>query len=75
MKIRKALFWDANPSAIDLKKNSQYVIERILELGNDKEVRWLWKFYNKNLLKKVVARSKSLRPKTKNLWTLVLKNK
>lgn len=75
MKIRKALFWDVNPSTIDFKRNARYVIERVLELGNDKEVKWLWKFYDKDLLKRVVMESRSLRPRAKNLWTLILKNK
>ncbi|TSC95634.1 MAG: hypothetical protein Athens101410_390 [Parcubacteria group bacterium Athens1014_10] len=75
MKFRQVLFWDVNPRKIDAKKNAQYVIERILDFGNDKEVKWLYDFYDKPLLKKVVAKSRSLRPRTKNLWTLLLKNK
>ncbi len=74
-KLRQALFWDTDPAKIDLQKNAQYVIERVLDLGNDREVRWLWKFYDKKLLKKVVTNSRSLRPKAKNLWTLVLNQK
>lgn len=74
MKFRQTLFWDADLKKIDVKKNAQYVIERILDFGNDKEVKWLWNFYDKSLLKQVVANSKSLKPETKNLWTLMLKN-
>ncbi|EKE22100.1 MAG: hypothetical protein ACD_7C00047G0002 [uncultured bacterium] len=75
MKFRQALFWDINPTKIDPKKNSQYVIERILDLGNDKEVKWMLKNYNKTMLKKVIANSRSLAPQTKSLWTLMLKVK
>lgn len=74
MKFRQALFWDTNPKKIDTKKNAQYVIERILDFGNDAEVRWLWNFYDKTVLKKIVRRSRSLRPRTKTLWQLLLKN-
>lgn len=74
MKFRQALFWDTNPKNIDTKKNAQYIIERVLDLGNDKEVRWLYHFYNKALLKKVIAKSRSLMPRTKNLWMLLLGN-
>lgn len=45
MKFRQALFWDTNPDKIDTKKNSLYIIECILDLGNDKEVWWVKKFY------------------------------
>ena len=74
MKFRQSLFWDVNPKNIDVKKNAQYIIERILDFGNDKEVKWLWNFYDKKLLKKVVAKSRCLRAETKTLWTLLLKN-
>ena len=75
MKFRQTLFWDVDPKKIDTEKNSQYVIERIFDFGNDKEVKWLWNFYDKSLLKKVVGGSRCLMPETKNLWMLMLKNK
>ena len=75
LKFRQALFWDTNPQKIDPQKNAQYVIERILDLGNDKEVRWLWNFYDKELLRKTVGKSRCLRPETKNLWQHLLKQK
>lgn len=73
MKLRQSLFWDTNPKKIDLKENAQYVIERILDFGNDEEVRWLWRFYDKKLLKDMIKKSRSLRPETIKLWTLLLK--
>lgn len=73
MKLRESLFWDTNPDKIDLKENAQYVIERVLDFGRDDEVRWLWNHYDKALMKKIVERSRSLRPETKALWTLLLK--
>lgn len=72
MKFRQALFWDTNPKNIDTKKNAQYIIERIADFGNDKEVKWVFNFYDKKLLKKVIAKSRCLRPETKNLWNLFL---
>lgn len=74
MKFRQALFWDTNPKKIDVKKNAPYIIERVLDFGRDNEVRWIWKTYDKTLLRKTVSRSRSLRPRTKTLWTLLLKN-
>ncbi|HEY4510524.1 MAG TPA: hypothetical protein VJJ73_01675 [Candidatus Paceibacterota bacterium] len=75
MKFRKTLFWDVNPENIDARKNAQYIIERVLDFGNDEEVRWLYHFYDKSLLKNVVIKSRSLMPETKNLWTLLLEAK
>lgn len=73
MKFRQSLFWDTNPALIDTEKNAQYIIERVLDFGRDDEVKWLWNFYDKNLLREVLAKSRSLNPKTKALWTLLLK--
>lgn len=75
MKMRQTLFWDTNPDKIDTDKNAQYIIERVLDFGNDSEVKWLYHFYDTSLLKNVVAKSRSLMPRTKNLWTLLLENK
>jgi hypothetical protein len=74
MELRQGLFWDVNPAKIDLQKNAQYVIERVLDFGNDEEVRWLWNYYDKKLIKKIVAKSRCLMPRTKNAWMLILKN-
>ncbi len=74
MKFRQSLFWDTNPDKIDVEKNAQYIIERVLDLGNDKEVSWLWQTYDKSLLKKVILKSRCLMPESKKLWTLLLKN-
>jgi len=71
---RKALFWDVNPKNIDTKKNARYVIERILDFGNDKEVKWLYNFYNKALIKKVMHLPRvQLSDKSKALWSLLTK--
>jgi len=72
-KLRQSLFWDTDVKNIDLKKNARYVIERVLDFGRDEEVRWLWKVYKKPLLRDTVENSRSLRPRTKILWTLLLK--
>ncbi len=74
MEFRQSLFWDTDPSRIDTKKNAQYIIERILDFGRDDEVRWLWNFYDRALLRDVVQKSRCLRPETKKLWELTLQN-
>lgn len=74
MKFRESLFWDTNPKNIDLDKNARYVIERVLEFGRLNEVSWLFKQYSKEAIKKVMDLPRvQLSPKSKNLWSLVLK--
>ena len=71
MKFRQSLFWDANPEKLDPERNAQYIIERILDFGRDDEVRWLKQQYDSARIKKAVEKSRSLRPDTKKLWTLI----
>lgn len=75
IEFRQALFWDVDPESIDVKKNAQYIIERVADFGNDKEARWVFDFYNKRFIEKVIHKSRCLRPETKTLWTLILENK
>ena len=74
MKFRQSLFWDTDPSKIDTEKHAQYIVEKILDFGNDEEVKWLWNFYDKPFLVNVVQKSRSLRTETKKLWELTLQN-
>lgn len=71
IRFRQELFWDVNPKTIDPKKNSRYIIERILDFGNTKEVRWMNSYYSKRLIKSVLGTSRVLHAKSRSLWTLV----
>ncbi len=71
MKFRQALFWDVDPTTIDPKKHSRYIIERILDFGNDKEVRWVANSYSKEQIKDVISHSRELHKPSRLLWSLV----
>ncbi len=66
--FRQSLFWDVDPKTIDPKKHARYIIERILDLGNDREVRWMWHNYPKNLIYEVAVYKRGLRAITRPLW-------
>src|SRR5262245_26057051 len=40
-RFRRSLFWDADPASIDPRRHARYIIERILDLGDVEEVRWM----------------------------------
>ncbi|MBI5221941.1 MAG: hypothetical protein HY980_00365 [Candidatus Magasanikbacteria bacterium] len=75
MRFRQALFWDTDPKKIDPQKHAKYIIERILDFGNDSEVKWLYQKYPKSLLRQTIFKSRCLRHETKNLWKLLLQNR
>jgi len=72
IEFRQALFWDVDPKTIDPDKNAVYVIERILDFGNDKEVKWLWDYYDHDLIRRVTEKSRVLHGSTKSFWDLML---
>ena len=72
MKFRQSLFWDTDPSKIDPQKNAQYIIERVADFGHDDEVRWVWNYYDRSFLQKIIEKSRCLSPRTKALWALLL---
>lgn len=73
IRFRPSLFWDVDPKTIDPKKHARYIIERILDFGNDDEVRWMVKFYPQALICDTTRRSRVLHDKTKVFWSLMCK--
>lgn len=73
IKFRQELFWDVNPKNIDPQRHARYIIERILDFGNDKEVRWMVRYYERKLIKDVVERSRVLHTQTRSLWQLLMR--
>lgn len=73
MKFRQSLFWDVDPKTIHPEKHKRYIIERILDFGNDQEVRWMWHYYGKKMIADVVKKSRVLHGQTRSLWTLLVK--
>lgn len=63
-------FWDVKPEDINLKKNSSYIAERILELGDFKELSWLLNVYGREFLRQVVKQSRNLSLKSANFYSL-----
>lgn len=71
IKFRQELFWDVNPKKIDPKKHATYIIERILDFGNTREVRWMKKYYTAQRIKKVLSKSRVIHKKSRSLWSLI----
>lgn len=74
MEFRESLFWDVDPKDIDEEKHATYIIERIMDFGNDAEVRWMWRRYSHTLLQKVAESSRTLRPISQGFWQLMTAN-
>ncbi len=71
IQFRPALFWDTDPKKLDIQKHSKYIIERIMDFGNEDEARWMRRHYPKSLLAEVVRKSRVLGSSSRTLWTLL----
>ncbi len=71
MNFRQSLFWDVDPKTIDPEKHAKYIIERILDFGNEKEVHWVSHNYPITLIRDVINKSRVLHDKSRALWSKV----
>lgn len=69
--LRPSLFWDTDVKKLDIQKNAKYIIERIMDFGNEDEARWMRRYYSKSLLSEVVDKSRVLGSSSKTLWTIL----
>lgn len=58
------LFWDAEPTSIDLEKNKAYVIERVITRGHLADFYKLITLYSRADIVEALTRAKQLDPKT-----------
>ncbi|ACA60599.1 DUF6922 domain-containing protein [Candidatus Desulforudis audaxviator] len=63
-----SLFWDVNPREVDLSRNSTLVIERVLNEGDQKALKWLFRTYTEDEIRQAVLHSRSLSLKTARCW-------
>lgn len=68
----KQYFWDVDLGLLDTNRDSRFILERILEKGNDNAVRWLEQVYPYDQVAKVVTDSRRLSPKSRNYWGIKL---
>ena len=66
--FRPALFWDAE--AIDRERHAAYVIARVLDLGDARDVLVLRTVYTDAQLIQAIRTRRSLRPRTARYWAL-----
>ncbi|MBN2408751.1 MAG: hypothetical protein JXE07_03355 [Candidatus Aminicenantes bacterium] len=70
--IPRELFWDTPVDRLDLQDNQRFIIERTLELGDEKTVEWLFSTYARTDIERVLRESKNLSPKSSRYWSLML---
>ncbi len=69
----KPYFWETDLARISPRRYESYIIERVIEYGDDRAIRWLRQNYTPAQIARVVRTSRAISPNTANLWALTLK--
>ncbi len=62
------LFWDVDPDTLDLDQHKNFIIERVLNMGNEEALKWLWQEYGLRSIHGTVIISRRLTLKTARCW-------
>lgn len=67
------LFWSVNVKSLDIKKDKEYIITQILNYGTEKELKWLFRIYPEEEIKKVIRNPRRgvWFRKVLNFWTTI----
>lgn len=57
--FRKAIFWDIDLEQLDWMDNKEWVIRRVFEYGNEKEIETILQFYGKKTVSSLLAGMKT----------------
>ncbi len=64
----EAFFWDVLLEDVDLVHHRRFIIERLLNEGNQHTLRWLFEVYTEDEIKDAVCKSRGLNHKTARFW-------
>ena len=67
----KNYFWDVDFPKLNKKIHSRFIIERILEYGDEKALGWMGKNFDLKEIKNVLYNSKNLSRKSVNFWQFI----
>lgn len=68
----KKYFWDVDFEKINLKKSQAYIIKRLLEYGDEKAIKWMWRNFGKTEVRNVLSNSRGFSVRSVNFWALIL---
>ena len=64
--LKPSLFWDVR--SVDPVKNGDFVIDRILNLGDEGDLKWAINFYGADKIKSRVKNGNNLDEKSFSFW-------
>ena len=70
-KLDPAYFWDVDLSRLDAEKSKRLIIERVVNLGNLDEIRFIREYWGDGEIKEIICNLNFLDPKTLNFVSLL----
>jgi len=71
VKLDKTLFWDIDINDLDFKKNTQFIVSRVLQWGDMEDYQQIKKYYGLSKIKNIAPKVKYLDRKSLNFWSQV----
>ena len=66
------LFWDTDPTEVDLERHADYVMERVMSRGTLDAMHWLRRTYSVDRMADFLRRKgRRLSPRDRAYWSLV----
>ena len=62
------LFWDVDLAALDLENHKIFIVERVLNMGDEVALKWLRQKYGLKIIYNTVTTSNKLTLKTARCW-------
>jgi predicted solute-binding protein len=69
----KRLFWDVDKESVDIEKHWSFIISRIMDYGNCRDIQWMKQTYTDDQIKEVVCKRKGLSKKSAYFWAAYYK--
>lgn len=70
--FRDSLFWDVDPKKLDIKKDAEFIIGRVLDFGDLKEWKTIKKIYGLDKIRKAALKHPFESQRSANFWELIL---
>lgn len=65
-------FWDVAFEKIDLEKNPQFILKRVLDRGNTKALLWALSIFDTDDVRQLIMITRDISRKTANFWAEIL---
>lgn len=69
--LDKTLFWEVRFKDLNIEKNADFIIERVLSFGDVKDYHLLQKMYDYEKIKKVAIKANYPNKKSVNFWSII----